>query len=265
MAGRAARPGAWVVVVAALGVVVGLGAAPTAARPGPPEGCGGFDVAFTGCVESIGVDLVPTAAARPLVPAEFVLAGDGGPVTPLVVRTARCRGIAVDGRRPRPGVIVQVGPVIVPPDGTGDINNYTLWYYTSDVTLALYLAAAGVPAQFVPTLDYDYRPGAGGGPGDLRVTVPRPGSPPFRLDGQVTPAAAPAGSFAANWWVAAGGRTVKMATAVPQIAVGGADLALLTPPRGQLGQLIGGPAADFVVLEQFNTFPAADMRVSVTP
>ena len=62
-----------------------------------------FPVEFTDCVESIGVTLVPTASARAYVPNQFILAGDGQPVTPLVVRTARCVGIAVDGHRARPG------------------------------------------------------------------------------------------------------------------------------------------------------------------
>ena len=49
-----------------------------------------FAVEFSDCVESIGVTLVPTASARAYVPNQFILAGEGQPVTPLVVRTARC-------------------------------------------------------------------------------------------------------------------------------------------------------------------------------
>ena len=89
-------------------------------------------VEFADCVESIGVGLVATEAARDLVPAPFVLVGEGQPVTPLVVRTSDCVGISVDGRHARSGSIVQIGAVIVPPDFSGDINNYTLLYYTSD-------------------------------------------------------------------------------------------------------------------------------------
>src|SRR5580765_6792146 len=66
-----------------------------AAAPAPPAD--NFAVEFSNCVESIGVTLVPTESARPLVPSEFHLVGDGGPVTPLVVRTARC-DIAIAGR-----------------------------------------------------------------------------------------------------------------------------------------------------------------------
>ena len=41
-----------------------------------------FAVDFTDCVESIGVTLVPTASARLYVPHQFILAGEGQPVTP---------------------------------------------------------------------------------------------------------------------------------------------------------------------------------------
>jgi hypothetical protein len=101
-----------------------------------PDGSANFPVEFTDCVESIGVTLVSTALARAYVPAQFILVGEGQPVTPLVVRTASCRGISVTEHPPKAGEIVQVGLVIVPPDGTGDINNYTLWYYTGDAELA---------------------------------------------------------------------------------------------------------------------------------
>src|SRR5262245_12777737 len=73
-----------------------------------------LDVQFPDCIESIGVGLVPLAKARALVPAPFVLVGEGQPVTPLVVSTADCGGISVEGARAKPGSIVQVGAVIVP-------------------------------------------------------------------------------------------------------------------------------------------------------
>src|SRR5947209_2945649 len=116
-----------------------LAPAVAAAAPAP-----GFDVKFTGCVESIGVDLVPTEVAQAMVPEGFVLAGAGTPVTPIVVRTARCGGIEVAGGRSQPGVVVQVGLIIVPPDFSGDVNIYTLWYYTTDERLARHLRGLGM-------------------------------------------------------------------------------------------------------------------------
>ncbi len=227
------------------------------------RGPSGFGVEFSDCVESIGVGLAPIEQVRALVPREFQLVGEGGAVTPIVVRTARCGRIAVDGHRPKAGTIVQVGAVIVPPDSSGDINNFTLWYYTSDAELARCLSSVGVPAQHVPTIDYEYEPGEAGGPSPFRVRVPRPGHPTLRLEGTVVASDIPSGSFEANWWVKAGERSVKMSTNVPEIFIGAADLSLSTRRRSPLGRLIGGDSMVFPVLQQFNQFAGAQMEVSI--
>jgi len=54
-----------------------------------------------------------------------------------------------------------------------------------------------------------------------------------------------------------------MSTNVPVINIGGADLTLMTDPNGQLGQLIGGGSKGFPTIQQFNTFGAAQMKVSL--
>lgn len=217
-----------------------------------------FDVAFTDCLESIGVTLLPTATVRGLVPRSFILAGEGQPVTPVVVRTAHCRRITTEGRGQRPGDIVQIGAVVIPPDFTGDINNYTIWYYTNDLRLALRLLEVRVDAQYVPTMDYDFD----ADDNTLHVRVPLPGLPRLVVSGSVVPSAQPAGSFIANWWREVNGHKVKMNTNVPSINIGGADLTLTTSPNGALGQLIGGSATGFPILQQFNSFAAATMNVS---
>lgn len=224
-----------------------------------PDGSADFPVEFTDCVESIGVTLVSTALARAYVPARFILVGEGQPVTPLVVRTASCRGISVTGHEPKAGEIVQIGLVIVPPDGTGDINNYTLWYYSSDAELATQLRKVGLSAQHVPTIDYDYE----ANDNSLFVRVPQPGSPRLALFGTVQPSPDPAGSFLANWWQQVDAGSVKMSTNVPVINIGGAGLTLTTNPNGPLGQLIGSASTGFPLLQQFNTFTGAHMEVSV--
>ncbi len=201
---------------------------------------------------------VATTSARDYVPDQFVLAGEGQPVTPLVVRTARCGGMSVAGQRPTVGEIVHIGAVVVPPDGTGNINNYTIFYYTNDLRLALRLLLAGVKAEYVPTIDYDYITSNN----SLRVRVPLPGLPRLEVSGTVNPSADPAGSFVANWWQAARGRFVKMSTSVPLIKIGGANLVLTTNQHGPLGQLIGGGSTGFPILQQFNTFSGARMAVS---
>ena len=220
-----------------------------------------FDVAFTDCVESIGVTLAPTASVRQLVPQSFILAGDGQPVTPLVVRTSHCGRITTEGHGQRGGDIVQIGAVLVPPDFTGDINNYTIWYYTSDLRLALRLLASGVSAQYVPTIDYNYETDDG----TLHVRVPLPGIPRFVLSGSVAPSPEPAGSFLANWWQEVQGGKVKMSTNVPVINIGAADLTLTTNSNGPLGQLIGGSSTGFPIIQQFNTFASAQMHVTTAP
>ena len=73
----------------------------------------------------------------------------------------------------------------------------------------------------------------------------------------------PAGSFEANWWVKRNNRVLKMNTQVPEIFVGNADLALETRSQSQLGRLIGGDTFYFPILQQFNNFQRAPMRVSV--
>jgi hypothetical protein len=220
-----------------------------------------FEVEFTNCVESIGVGLIPTAQAQALVPSEFHLVGEGQPVTPIVVRTSRCEGIAVDGYSPNAGSVVQIGVVIVPPDFSGNINNYTLWYYTSDAKLAHHLERLGVAAQHVPTIDYDYEPSGASNP--LFVAVPRPGDPSLSLGGTVSESTTLAGSFEAIWWAKINGGNARMDTLVPAIFIGGADLTLMTGASGALGQLIGGSSSGFPLLQQFNTFASAHLGVSI--
>ncbi len=203
--------------------------------------------------------LVSTDLARAYLPAQFILVGEGQPVTPLVVRTASCRGISVTGREPKAGEIVQIGLVIVPPDGTGDINNYTLWYYSSDAELATQLRRAGVSVQHLPTIDYDYE----SNDNSLFVRVPRPGSPSLALFGTVQPSPDPGGSFLANWWQQAEAGSVKMSTNVPIINIGGAGLTLTTNAHGPFGRLIGSGSTGFPLLQQFNTFTGAHMEVSL--
>jgi hypothetical protein len=236
-----------------LTIAIGL-AVPTYAQEQRSIQTPGFGIEFTDCVESIGVTLVPTASARAYVPSQFILAGEGQPVTPLVVRSARCGGISIAGHRSS-GEIVQIGAVIVPPDGTGDINNYTIWYYTSDPLLAVRLLLAAVNAQYVPTIDYDYSSQHN----SFQVRVPLPGIPRLELSGSVTPSSQPAGSFVANWWHTSRGENLKMSTNVPIIKIGGADLSMITDRNGALAQLIGGHSTGFPILQQFNTFTKAQM------
>jgi len=167
----------------------------------------------------------------------------------------------VDGRRGKSGTVVQVGAVIIPPDGTGDINNYTLWYYTDDHRLQQALKRAGLDAQKLP-IGYTRGP-VESGQAALDVWLKGKASPPFALHGTATPVTAPAGAFLANWWSeSACGETLKLATNVPVIAIGGASLVLTTKPGSELADLLGAASTDFPLLQQFNAFETAEMRVS---
>jgi hypothetical protein len=207
--------------------------------------------------ETIGVGLVSTKSVRELVPDAFQLVGEGTPLTPIVVRTARSE-IAVDGQRSRLGTIVQIGAIIAPPDGTGDINNFTLLYYTDDLKLAIRLLLSGVKAQYSPTLKFQR-----GNDGAFQVKVRMPSDPQFTVEGTVTQPAPPVGSFVANWWDQSFFGSTKMTTNVPSIAVGGADLELKTSRYNQLGQLIGSDTLNFPIIQQYNAFPDATLTVEL--
>lgn len=223
----------------------------------------GFNIQFSNVVETIGLELVPTEEARALVPNEFVLVGEEDPVTLLAVRTAYAEGISVNGGPSTPGSVVQIGASIVSPDGTGDVNSYTLWYYTDNVFLALKLLQAGFLAQYVPTIDYDYS--LASGDSDIQVRVPFPGYPRLVIEGSISPSTDPPIPFVSNWWVSTWKGPVKQTTTISSLTLGGAHVALETRATSPLGALIGGTTAEFPVLDSFNQFPAAQGTVGLAP
>jgi hypothetical protein len=218
-----------------------------------------LSVVFSNCVESVGMSLVATERARALIPAPFHLAGEEQGLTPLVVLAVRGE-IALAGQRPTPGAFVQIGLVIAPPDGTGDVNVYTCWYYTSHAGLARSLRRFGVHAQHVPQIDFRYVPSTGRAP--LSVVVAQPGEPALSLDGSVGEPHEPL-SFVANWWASSDNARVKMTTSIPTSLVGEASLTLTTDPQSALGQLVGGASMDFLVLQRFNMFAHARLNVGL--
>ncbi len=222
-----------------------------------------FNVQFSDVVETIGIDLVPTEEARAFVPEEYVLAGEGSPVTPLVVRTAYADGVSVNGGAPTSGSVVQIGAIIAPPDGTGDVNNYILWYYTDNPQLAYRLNLAGIHAQYVPNLEYDYSLDAGDN--HLHVRVPFPGSPRFAIDGTVTPPTAAPVPFVSNWWTSSCGTPVKQVTTIESLFISESQLSLQTRADNALGSLLGSSTAEFAVLDNYNQFPAGYVTVAPAP
>ncbi|MCU0494360.1 MAG: hypothetical protein MUD01_22455, partial [Chloroflexaceae bacterium] len=220
----------------------------------PPD----LHLTLANCVEGVGVGLVATEWAKALIAAPLQLVGAAEHVTPLVVLAVRGE-IGVDGQRPTPGIIVQAGLMLVPPDGTGDVNVATCWYYTSNGRLAHSLRRWGIPAHHVPKLAFEYLPGQPRG--TLSVEVPPPVEPPLALDGSVGQPNETI-SFVANWWASTANGIVKMTTTIPRAVVGEASLTLTTDPCSALGTLIGGPSLEFAVLQRFNTFAAARLELA---
>jgi hypothetical protein len=245
-----------------------------AASPGGPErvgevgqaenGNGGpFDVGFASCREVANVGLLPTANARPLVPAQYTLLGDGGPSTPFVVRSVHCDSISVGNGSATPGDLIQIGFLIVGPDGDGDINNYTAYYDTSHARLAELLRMAGVPAKNVPILSESVTVDADGS-GIYDFQVPAPFEPTLEFAG---PVGAPVGGpipFVANWWATASGVTVKMSSTFPQLFIADNDVTLTVPAGSALANLLGTTTvSSWPVLKLFDHFPSAEMHVTL--
>lgn len=239
-----------------------------AAPTGDPEAMGEaaqaesapLTVDFAGCLEVANVGLAPTANIRPLVPSQFTLAG-GPDTTPFVVRAVHCDSISIGGDKARSGDILQIGAVLVPPDGDGDINNYTLSYDTSDQKLAKALAAQGVPARFVPRIEESLQV-APDGSGQFRFDVPAPFTPTLRFDGPVGAPSSTSIPFTANWWLASGGTTIKMASSFPQLFTAGNSVVLTVPERSPLADLLGTTRVDdWPALALFDHFPSAHMDV----
>lgn len=228
-------------------------------------GFGDFDVEFTNCTEFAGIGNMPYAKARAAVPAGYTLAGDTTNAL-VVVRVASCDDMVVNGHHEGDSIVSQVGVGIVSPDGTGDINNYTLWYDTTSLRLAARLLLTGVNARFAPNLDFDFNPTSGGA-GHLKITSKLPAQPRFIVnDDVVAPPATPV-PFTANWWKVGFAGNTKMFTSFPDLHFGAAGnhATLTTPANSELAKLIGATTLSFPNLDSYNSFPAGHMHVSVSP
>jgi hypothetical protein len=233
------------------------------AQAAQADEAGPLGVDFAGCTEVANVGLAPTANIRPLVPAQFTLSGGTGPTTSFVVRTVHCNSISVDGNLALPGDLVQIGAVIVAPDGDGDINNYTFYYDTNHLGLALRLAERGVPARWVPVLQESVvlKPD---GSGQYHFDVPAPFEPQMTFAGAVGAPVEPPIPFTANWWSTSNQGTVKMATALPVLYGGTNSVVLTLPERSPLANALGTDVvSSWPTLILFDNFPTAHMNVTV--
>ncbi len=202
-----------------------------------------LDVYFADCNEYAGFVAIPEANAAPFVPAPYQVAASGG-VANFIARLASCQVVSIEGGPSHPGIVEQLGVNIVPPDGTGDINNYTGWYDTNSFELATALDEAGIEALYDPFLEFKVKGDIFGG--EAHVTISSIFDPTFLIDSDVeTPTAAtPATPFLANWWQ--NGRVMK--SDYPNIFFGpftSPNVVIKTLPHTKLAQLLGGTSGTF--------------------
>lgn len=247
---------------AMLALAVAGVAAPASAQA--QLGAPGFSVDFSQCTEFAGVGPVDLARASSLVPSAFTTLPVGSTAA-IVVRATSCASAQVNGADGVPTIISQIGIEIVPPDGTGDINNYTLIYVTDNVQLALAFRLAGLPALFDPTLTYEFTYDSTAKSGELYVESQGPGLPPYFLTGTETDPSGAGSDFKANWWYQGFAGVIKQASDFPDIAFGTANVSLHTSRESALGKLIGGNTdADFHFLPVRGVYAAAHMDVTIS-
>jgi hypothetical protein len=245
-------------------LALGCASQPVGEAAQAENGNGGpFDVAFAGCREVANVGLSPTANARAVVPAQYTLLGDGSDLTPFVVRSVHCDSVSIGQGSDAPGNLIQIGFLIVGPDGDGDINNYTVYYDSSNARLAERLRMVGVPASNVPLLSESVTLNPDGS-GFYDFQVPAPFDPPLEFAG---PVGAPVGGpipFVANWWATSSGVTVKMNSSFPQLFINGNSVALTVPAGSALANLLGTTTVtEWPVLALYDNFPSAEMHVTL--
>ncbi len=198
------------------------------------------EVQFSGCTEYVGTGPIPMARAIGRVPRSFQILAGAGNTASLVVRAAQCEGVKVDNERPEPGSLTQIGITIVSPNGSGDINNYTVAYVTDSRRLAQRLQRFGLPAYVDEDLVYETAPNPPGARGELFVDSSPSAGPAFFLSGAVSDTAFLTVPFVANWWYESRKGRLLMATAIPTIAFGQAGVTVYTRQDSPLGELIGG-------------------------
>ena len=220
-------------------------------------------VTFTNCTEFAGLTAISRSAVADLVPAGFTLAEFGPDRAGGVARVARCDGVSVDGSKPVPGSVSHIGVNLVSPDGTGDINNYTLLYVTDNPRLALRLRQFGLPVRLVPAITYEVTPS--GTQLELYAAVATLAGETYFMHGLETdPPPGMAVPFLANWWYADRNARLRMSTDIPAIGIGGADVAFYTARASDLGAVFGANRTTFPLLSMRGTFAVGNMTVSLS-
>ena len=221
-----------------------------------------LQVTFTSCTEFAGLTGVSRTAIAPLVPTGFILADFGSDTAGAVARIANCEGVSVDGSNSVPGTVSHIGANLVSPDGTGDINNYTLLYVTDNPRLALRLRQFGLPVRLDPSIAYEITPS--GTQLELYASVQPGVRESYLLHGTETEP--PAGSeiaFLANWWYASRKGRLRMSTDIPAISFGTADVAFYTARESDLGAVFNANRTTFPLLSVRGKFAVGNMSVTL--
>jgi len=181
------------------------------------------------------------------------------------VRVAHCASVVIAGKAAGAGTVAQLGVNIVAPNGTGDINNYTVWYDTDGLALSQALRQAGIDAAFDPVLFYDRLPNSAGESARLIIANGIDPAPPFLVDSNVLipTSATQAIDFTANWWQTNEGATAEMASDFPNILFGAEStgVTIEVVPGTRLAKLLGSESATFAGLSVSNVIPGAHMHV----
>ena len=253
------RSGRW--FSPALVLVMALGIAATSYAQAQPRS---FDVTFHNCTEFVGIGPVSLTEAQALVPPAFSIVNAGGSAL-IVVRISNCQGVGVGGSPSVPGTIAHIGINIAPPDGMGDINNYTIIYASNVGALVNALRATGLPAQHDADLLYEFTRDSIATGNLLGIATPDPG-PTWHVYGRESdPAPGSAFPFRAIWWFQSPSRTLRMDTGFPAIAFGTAQVSFQTLGASVLTRLIGGHTiASFPGLSVRGVFDNAQMTVTVS-
>ena len=218
-------------------------------------------VEFEDCTAFAGLGPIAAARIEGRLPAGYTAAALDPGHAGIVARVARCERISVDGKPAGRATVSHVGISLVAPDGTGDTNVYTLVYVTDSDLLAQQLRRFGLPAFHDPGIVYEVDPSAGALELFARVEA-GPGATYF-LHGVETDAPPGAFPFLSNWWYSSRQGRLKMATAIPTLSTGSADVALYTPLASPLGQLLGATRTTFPLLSFRGVFPNAVMTMTL--
>jgi hypothetical protein len=220
-------------------------------------------VNLSNCTEQIAFGPIPIASVESLVPRSYAIATFGPATAGLVVRASQCQQMTLGPLPLGPVLVAQIGVSIASPDGTGDINNYSLLYVTNSEPLAVALLAAGLPAQVDRTFAYDFTPDStGSGPVYMAIS---PVDGPYFLTGTASPPPGPPAPVVANWWFAGQGATVKVSTSIPGIAYGPSTKGLYSGKATAVGQIIGGNSdSNFSLLDARGVFASGILTVTST-